>query len=282
MTKFQKVQKLTSIIPFYSTFFIVIVTLLKLKKEKASVKIWTYFILIFFLSGTVVYLLNAFIMTGQHVILNIIASGIILAIANNEFVNLQVKSEQGITKQRTTGSKRIILIGIICLCLCAVVMGCALVIYLFLFPGIKIEDTNGKENINLNTITLEEIINIEDEYRAMNSAGTKTSGSRTKVVGSLKEVDYDYCSFTSSDVSGIATIQATRTNCKKIVLEIESQLNSGNLEIVIIIDDEYYKHVAVNQAQTVELDDISEKTVVVRIGAESANTHVVVKRSMGG
>ena len=90
MTKFQKLQKISSIIPVFSTVFVAFVTMLELKKQKASVKRWLCFALAFFLSGILVYLLNAVIMTGEHPILNLIASWLILAGANDLMVELQI------------------------------------------------------------------------------------------------------------------------------------------------------------------------------------------------
>ena len=65
MTKFQKIQRISSIIPFWSTIFVAIFTMIKLKRQKASKKLWAYFILTFFVSGSIVYLLNTVIMTGD-------------------------------------------------------------------------------------------------------------------------------------------------------------------------------------------------------------------------
>ncbi len=94
LTKFQKLQKWLSVIPFWSTFFITFVTMIVLKKEKAPGKLWFFFMLTFFISGIVVYLVNAFLMTGQHIILNLIVSGLLLAVTNFLFVDIQVMSKQ--------------------------------------------------------------------------------------------------------------------------------------------------------------------------------------------
>jgi hypothetical protein len=59
---------------------------------------------------------------------------------------------------------------------------------------------------------------------------------------------------------------------------VSSQLEEGNLEIIIVVDGEYYAHVPINQTSSVALSDIAGKTVLVKMAAESAKVSVVVKR----
>lgn len=90
MTKFQKIQKASSVIPFLSSFFVFFVTMFELKRQKAPSKKWLLFYLVFFLSGIAVYFLNSVIMTGENPGLNYIASGLVLALANILCVDLQM------------------------------------------------------------------------------------------------------------------------------------------------------------------------------------------------
>ena len=53
------------------------------------------------------------------------------------------------------------------------------------------------------------------------------------------------------------------------------------MEIVVIVDGQYYDHIPVNQSNTVVLSNVADKLVVVRIGAESAKMQVTVKRTEG-
>lgn len=109
MTKFHKIQKISSIIPFYSTYVILFITMFQLKKHKASFKLWLLFHLNFFISGLLLFILNSVIMTGQHLILNYIASGLLLAITNFVCVELQIKS----TEEKNVSSNGYLIMNIV-------------------------------------------------------------------------------------------------------------------------------------------------------------------------
>ena len=273
MTKFQRIQIISSIIPFWSTIFVAVATMIKLKRRVASTKIWLYFVLTFFLSGISVYFLNTVIMTGKHPLLNIIASGLILTVTNVLFVDFQIMCDQ-IERPKATKTHSMQLA--IC---CTIAMIICIVVSLFslLSPSVNIEDINGRENTKLGLIKMDEIISTNNHYSAFSSHTLKT-GSCTNVTGRLKDYDYQECSFSCKKISGIMTLQATKTTCKHITLEISSQLEEGNMEIVIVIDGEYYSHIPINQNNLIALSDIAGKTVVVKVAAESAKLSVSVKR----
>lgn len=273
MTRFQKIQKISSIIPFLSTVFVAFVTMFELKRRMASKKIWFYFILTFCLSGIAVYLLNTVIMTGEHPLLNVIATGLVLAVANILFVDYQVMSTQ--TQQPKAKSNY--QTGIVICCVATVVISIVVLFIILLSPSMDIEDVNGNEKTNLAVIEADEIISGSDHFSAFSSY-TSQSGSRTNVTGNLKNYDYQECAFKCQKISGIMTLQVTKTTCEQLTLEISSELEEGNMEIVIIIDGEYYAYVPVNQNSTIKLSDIAGKTVIVRMAAESAKLSVSVKR----
>lgn len=109
MTKFHKIQKISSIIPFYSTYVILFITMFQFKKHKASSKLWSLFHLNFVVSGLFLFILNSVIMTGQHLILNYIASGLLLAITNLVCVELQIKS----TEEKNVSSNGYLIMNIV-------------------------------------------------------------------------------------------------------------------------------------------------------------------------
>ena len=74
------------------------------------------------------------------------------------------------------------------------------------------------------------------------------------------------------------TLQATKTAQDNISIEISSELSEGNMEILIMIDNQYYSHVPINQTSTINLSNISEIMVTVQLAAESAKLNVSVKR----
>lgn len=276
MTKFQKIQKFSSIIPYWSTFFVAVATMVELKRRAASKKIWFFFILTFILSVIAVYLLNAVIMTGKHPLLNVIASGLILAAANILFVDFQVMSVQRQQATSTTISKT----GIIICCLSVVLVGIAMLLFALLSPAVDIEDINGTKDTSLAVIDVNEFLTASDHYSAFSSY-TSQIGSSTNVTGKLKGYDYQECSFQCQKISGVITLQATKTTCNQISLEICSQLEEGNMELVVIVDGEYYDHVPINQNSSIVLSGISGKTVVVKMAAESAKVSVSVTRVAG-
>lgn len=275
MTKFQKIQRISSIIPVWSTFFIAIVTMVELKRRKASVKLWVYFILTFFLFGIVVYLVNTFIMTGQHIVLNIIVSGLILAVANILFVDLQVMSAQPQYNKEETkfNNKKVIY----CITAGAVIVGVAVLLSALLAPSVDIEDSNGSENTSLAVIDTNDILSSTNNFSAFSSNASQ-SGDHTDVVGKLKKYDYDEVTFRCKKISGIKTLQVTKAISDQMTLEIDSQLDAGNMEIVIIVDGEYYDSVAANKASSIVLTGIIGKTVIVKMAAESAKVNISIKR----
>lgn len=279
--KFSKFQKLSSIIPFYSTLFILIVTMIQLKKNNAPLKLWGRFSLIFFISGLLVSFVDAFLMTGKNPILNVIVAGLILAVSNCALVDLQSESKQQMDEQTQTEQivsckKRSAVVkgGIIV----GVVLAVVFVLFAFIrLPQSGIEDTNGVQDTSLAVITLDEMLTAPDHYSAwMTSSGS--DGGETSVEGNFKRFDYDEFRFRSEKTSGIQTLQATKVAENQLVLSIQSSLEAGNMEIIIIIDGQYHSHVDTNCEQSVILDGVAGKTVVVRMAAESAKTEVSFSR----
>lgn len=163
----------------------------------------------------------------------------------------------------------------------AAVVGIVAFLTVFLSPPSTIEDTNGPNNTNLAIIDMNEILSDGDEYSAFLS-WSRQKGSETNIEGRLSKYNYEECTFSSKKISGVMTLQATRTMRDKLTLAVSSQLDAGNLEIIIIVDGEYHSHVPVNQDTSVVLTGISGKTVIVKLAAESAELKVSVKRYMRG
>ena len=279
MTKFQKMQKLSSIIPVFSTVFVSFVTMLELKRRKASAKLWLYFFLIFFFSGISAYLVNAFVMTGKNPVLNVVVSGLIFAIANILFVELQIIAARGESETAQKDNlRKVILLS--CIAAGIFVAGSVVAIVWKLgAPSIDIADTNGSENICLTTITTEEILRSANDYSAFGYSESR-KGERTGVVGKQKAFDFDCVAFQCKKISGVKTLQVTKATSDTMTLEINSQLFAGNLEIIITVDDQLYKSVEVNDVSAIELSGVEGKIVVVKIGAESAEFNISIARSV--
>ena len=101
-SKFQKIQLWLSVIPFWSTIFIVFVTMGVIKKHKPRSAVeWGKFMLTFFGGFIVAYLFSNYVLTGQNTVLNIVVEGLILFVANLLFVVSDIEKIKG---------KRIVLI----------------------------------------------------------------------------------------------------------------------------------------------------------------------------
>lgn len=143
-----------------------------------------------------------------------------------------------------------------------------------------IEDANGPEDASLAVIEREELLTVENNYTA-NLVSERWQGGETGVTGRLEDCDHDQISFRCEKITGIGTIQATNSHHDRLVLDIEAKLLSGNMEMVILVDGGFHDYVELNQPVTVTLDDVANKTVTVKIGAESAKTEITVSRSFG-
>lgn len=276
MSRFHKFQRIFCIVPFWSTLLILIITMVELKRRSASKKLWGSFILIFFGIGAAVFLIDNIIMTGQHWILNVIVSWLICTIANILFVDLQIKSAQVCETTEKSSKKGYLIAG----CVIASVLAVGAAFFALFAPSVDIEDTNGVADTSLVTIGLNDLVSSPNHYSAISSY-TSYKGSNTTVVGTMKDYDHQECAFSCQKISGVMTVQATKTKCDTLTLDISSQVDSGNMEIVVIVDGQYYDHIPINQSNTVILSNVADKLVAVRIGAESAKMNVTVKRTEG-
>ncbi|MBR4062923.1 MAG: hypothetical protein IKK01_07650 [Clostridia bacterium] len=99
-SKFQKIQLWLSVIPFWSTIFIVFVTMGVIKKHKPRSAVeWGKFMLTFFGGFIAAYLFSNYVLTGQNTVFNIVVEGLILFVANLLFVAQQYKCEQSPDEQ---------------------------------------------------------------------------------------------------------------------------------------------------------------------------------------
>lgn len=143
----------------------------------------------------------------------------------------------------------------------------------------QIEDTNGSGNTDLAVITMDEILSNRESNSSFVSSFFR-SGSNTRINGMYEAVDYTSCRYKSQKYSGTHTVHATKTTADTLVLDIEVMLESGNLEVVILIDGEYYDHVPVHGTQSITLQNVSNKTVTVKVAGESARFSISVTRDL--
>ena len=140
-------------------------------------------------------------------------------------------------------------------------------------------DTNGPENFALTEITRDDILSKDNNYRS--SVGSSIhSGRHTNIIGTrLRDRDYDYISKSFGKIHGVMILQATKISGNALTLNINSSVESGNAEIVIIVNGEYYCSVDVNKNQSITLQNIANKEILVKLAGEGAKMKIDVTRS---
>lgn len=288
-----KLQKALSVIPIFSTIFITIFTVINIKRHKDTLKNWSLFFIILFGSVLAGFFLNTVIMSGENPFLNFVLSWLISIITNLLLVELQAKSIKGgelqeipevKTEEEKSDKKRLFIILAIVLVPILIFFG--VYIAVLLNKGISnhnentIADTNGEQNISLNTITKEDILN--DKYLPTKMwFGDSQEGGQSDISDEkLKKTDYDKVSFSAKTFSGVDVLQATKVDSDKLVLDISSEVKSGNFAVMVVIDGEYYCDVDVNTTTQVELENISGKTVLLKIAGENAEIRVSAQRNV--
>ena len=279
--KFYRNQKLIGFVPVLGTLLIPIITIRELKRVSVSKKYWTFFVVTLAGVAAAVVVFNAFLMTGNNPWLNVLGSYLMLTAANILCVDYQSSAAKDNPDAEPPKS------GLLIPIFCSVFAGVACVALLlfgwlsfaFRFIGnVKIEDNNGDQISSLGVITVDEVLSTETSYYSSMNSYTY-SGYSTNVDDSLEDYDKEHCTFKSRSMSGIKTLQATKISQDELTLDITQDLQTGNAEIFIIVDGVLYERLSCDQNQSITLTDISNKTVIVRLGAESANISVSISRS---
>ena len=165
------------------------------------------------------------------------------------------------------------------LCISIPVIVAIFVLVICFIPKVEFADTNGPDNFALNTITREDILKSRNSSSAFKSS-KKYWGSGTKIrSGIYQEYDYTNVTCTYGKMDGVCVLQATKITGNTLTLHINSAVESGNAEIVILVDGEYYCSVDANQNQSITLQGVADKMVLVKLAAESAKIKVDVSRT---
>lgn len=179
------------------------------------------------------------------------------------------------------GYQRIVNKSLIALCIAipvVVIVAILIAIIISLAPESDFVDANGPENFALTEITRDEILNKDNNYRS-SMVSENHSGHHTNIAGMrFRDYDYDYISRSFGKIHGVIILQATKISGNTLTLNISSAVESGNAEIVIIVDGEYHCSVDVNQDQSITLQNISNKEVFVMLAGEEAKIKIDVTR----
>ena len=139
----------------------------------------------------------------------------------------------------------------VCGCLCFCLVGC----------GETYEDTNGADDYSLQTITDENILNMD-----LGSSGIAYSEESAGGIIAGQE-------YSASNFNGVYEIYTTSyLGNSEVMVSVDGlQVNSGNLRIVVVYEGEIIKDIPLDStSQTVTFEDISGDFSV-RIAGESAN-----------
>lgn len=163
MTRFQKAQMCSSLLPGLSSAFVYFVTGTELKRHTAGLGLWVRFIMNILITVFACFILNAFFMTGKHPILNVIATGGILALSNYYCIQIQLMCQAN----QTNETKHKIPFKFIAIAAGIIAVICiGIVLVWFLTDTNEIPDTNGETNTSLAIIQTEEILKTTQKYSA--------------------------------------------------------------------------------------------------------------------
>jgi len=174
-------------------------------------------------------------------------------------------------------SKKALTIAL-CIAIPAIAIALILAAVIILSPP-EFVDTNGPDNFALTEITRDDILSKDNDYKSSMISGNH-SGYHTNIVGTrLRDQDYDAISKSFGKLHGIIILQATKISSNRLTLNISSSVESGNAEIAIIVDGEYYCSVDVNQDRSVTLQSVANKEVLVKLAGEGAKIKVDINRT---
>ena len=160
----------------------------------------------------------------------------------------------------------------------SIIVAFVVLITILVLPKSEFVDTNGPDNFALTEITREDILKSNSKHSAFKSS-VKHSGYPSKIIGiTLEDYDYDTVSYSYGRMNGICILQATKIAGNSLTLNINSIVESGNAEIVILIDGAYYCSVDVNQSKSLTLQGISNKEVLVKLAGEGVKIKIDVSR----
>jgi len=156
-----------------------------------------------------------------------------------------------------------------------------IILYFTLFNFKHIEDTNG-DLTNLVSINLSDVKVINNARYREEFSSYSYDGNKSGVINKYINLDYDYLKFKAKKFSGVKEIQATKVEKnEKLIIEIKSELKSGNLEIIVLSpNNTIIENVEINSTIQVIINGTIEGIYKVVIGGESAEYNIEVNRNI--
>ena len=162
----------------------------------------------------------------------------------------------------------------------------ALLIFWLLNPGDKNDEKIDDDTEILLDLDNFVIADLTNEQIASTSGSCKVtephferSGSNSGITDiKFADEDRDKTHYTAKKITGIKTVSATLVKDCTIKLDIDSEVISGNAEVVILIDDIVFERINANVDKTFKYDVVGEHTFYVRIICEDAQIDIEVER----
>ncbi len=286
--KIFKIQKFLSIIPYFSTYSILFISMFLLKRFRATKGCWLLFygicIAVVTCVGGVFYTLSETNLLLAHIICILLctaANFALIYLQEKTYRIFQQKTHESIQEKYNENIPTKNIFAVIGISLGGIVV-ILLVLLIVLKSYDPIEDINGADT-SLAVFTQDEVLAGGNGWDAR-FVSEGLYGDHTNVAGKTKaeKYDYDKCVYECGTGSGVKTMQITNIESDTLTLTIESALESGNMEIYILIDGSLYSTVPVGQVYETTMEDIAGKEVEVRFAAEGAKLSMTVIRDYEG
>ena len=150
-------------------------------------------------------------------------------------------------------------------------------LFIIFTMGSDYTDSNGAENFSLEVLGENNLIGEHESKMYM--SGVFYEGEDSRIEGVLKDCDRDVCTVQAGIFDGVYTAQATKIEKDLLNLQLKSQVEAGNFEIFILIDDEVDQRIQANCEKEVVLEGIKGKTILVKIVGEGADFAFSVERN---
>ena len=128
-------------------------------------------------------------------------------------------------------------------------------------------------DFKISELTSEQIVNTEGECKAFMTS-FKRSGSRS----GFDDEDGDKTVYSAKKVTGIKNVSTTLAKDCTLVLNIDTTLESGNAEVVVIMDDKIVERFNAGEQKTFEYSVSGEHKFYVRILCEEAKISITTTR----
>lgn len=159
----------------------------------------------------------------------------------------------------------------------------AVAILLILVIGLFNPDTSDNTDLNLKSfkiseLTDETIVSVDSDFKAFMTR-TGRSGSRSGIDSLyFMDVDGDKTEYSAKKITGVNTVSATLAKDCTLVLNIDTTLEAGNAEVVVIMDDKIVNRFNAGDKKVLEYKVNGEHMFYVRILCEKAKISITTTR----